>query len=374
MGVMLSDANGSAAGREIQARPGIGIRLRPEHTNSRHFLKRVALAAGAPVALLARVSIDLRIDEVIAAIGVSGEAEARIWLGAAVDALRAVDWPVTGPPVTDDPVNGSIMAMAFAPTPHAMFALCVGRPPGVAEFGRSDTRVAERLRPWLDDWLRLWWHQQRQAARYDCLHAALEQAVFGVIMLDASGNLVEANGVAAELLDAGDGLRRLGRGIGAATIDGTARLHTLVHEARGAGEFASAAVAPVTATLRRRDRAPITVAAARARLGRASDDGDPAVVLFIVDPEIDLRRRIAAACANFGLSPTETRLVQHVVAGLTLAEAAVRMRIQRDTARVYLKQVFAKTGVNRQANLVRLMLLSLAPIEHAARQPHDTPV
>jgi DNA-binding CsgD family transcriptional regulator len=47
--------------------------------------------------------------------------------------------------------------------------------------------------------------------------------------------------------------------------------------------------------------------------------------------------------------------VCHLAAGLSVGDAATRMRVKVDTARAYLKQVFAKTGTHRQASLLQLV-------------------
>lgn len=67
-------------------------------------------------------------------------------------------------------------------------------------------------------------------------------------------------------------------------------------------------------------------------------------------PNADLLRLL------FDLTPTEARLTRHLVEGRTPAEAAVLLRIADATARTHLRRVFAKTGVRRQAELVRLLL------------------
>jgi DNA-binding CsgD family transcriptional regulator len=127
----------------------------------------------------------------------------------------------------------------------------------------------------------------------------------------------------------------------------------------GSPDKATGSERPIS--IRRRGRTPLMVHVYSYR-SYVSSPPRPTTILFAVDPEADVSRSVAIACGVYGLSPTETRLVQHLSAGLTLTEAAARMRVQPDSARLYLKQVFAKTGVNRQANLVRLMLLSAFPI------------
>ncbi len=49
-------------------------------------------------------------------------------------------------------------------------------------------------------------------------------------------------------------------------------------------------------------------------------------------------------------------MVRLLVSGGRLADAPARLGIGRETAKTHLRHVFSKTGTNRQAELVRLML------------------
>mgnify|MGYP001419284167 CR=1 FL=1 len=64
----------------------------------------------------------------------------------------------------------------------------------------------------------------------------------------------------------------------------------------------------------------------------------------------------------FALSPREAALACVLVKGLTVAEAALDLGISEQTARSYLRQVFEKTGVTRQADLIRKLQPSVASI------------
>lgn len=60
----------------------------------------------------------------------------------------------------------------------------------------------------------------------------------------------------------------------------------------------------------------------------------------------------------FGLSPAEARLATRLANGDDLDGAASGLNIGRNTVRSQLQSIFAKTGVNRQGDLVRLLLSS----------------
>src|SRR4029450_5978448 len=61
----------------------------------------------------------------------------------------------------------------------------------------------------------------------------------------------------------------------------------------------------------------------------------------------------------FGLTPAESRMAASIASGSTVSAYAAEAGVTEETARFRLKQVLAKTGVHRQADLVRIVLSSL---------------
>jgi len=57
----------------------------------------------------------------------------------------------------------------------------------------------------------------------------------------------------------------------------------------------------------------------------------------------------------FLLSPAETRLAAEILRGITMHEAAMHIGVELSTVRSQLKSIFRKTGVTRQAELVRML-------------------
>lgn len=65
---------------------------------------------------------------------------------------------------------------------------------------------------------------------------------------------------------------------------------------------------------------------------------------------------ISGFAAEHGLTPAETRLVESIAGGASVAEHAERQGISTNTARVHMQRVLEKTGARRQAELVRMIL------------------
>jgi DNA-binding CsgD family transcriptional regulator len=63
---------------------------------------------------------------------------------------------------------------------------------------------------------------------------------------------------------------------------------------------------------------------------------------------------VDALAAGFKLTPAETRVLAGLLSGRTLSETADELGVARTTARTHLDNIFCKTGVSRQAELLKL--------------------
>ena len=91
---------------------------------------------------------------------------------------------------------------------------------------------------------------------------------------------------------------------------------------------------------------------------------EAAAAVFIGVPnEQDAAGVLAAA---FDLTPAETRVLASLLAGRTLAETADALDVAPTTAKMHLENIFSKTGVHRQAEL---MLLATRAVPPAALGP-----
>jgi len=99
------------------------------------------------------------------------------------------------------------------------------------------------------------------------------------------------------------------------------------------------------------------------------EQGNPAsnhcCTIFVAAPELGHHVSQALLRSLFGLSPAEARLTHLLVTGKSLSSAASELHISRHTVRTQLKSVFAKTGTNRQPDLVQRVLTSPAMINPA---------
>lgn len=208
---------------------------------------------------------------------------------------------------------------------------------------------------WIEAYVELWWRRRCEAERGECMRGALDDLDLGVMVLDVDGDISFANVRAEQLLESSDGLRRLGGSIGATVFDDAVRLQTAIGRALHAD---AGRHEPSLLMLRRAKGRPLVASVVRVAK-RSSQPGDPAAVVYVLDPDANVERLLDPVCDAYHLTATEARLTRAIVAGTTLAEAAGAQRIRLETARSYLKQIFAKTGTHRQAELVRVMLSAI---------------
>jgi DNA-binding CsgD family transcriptional regulator len=98
------------------------------------------------------------------------------------------------------------------------------------------------------------------------------------------------------------------------------------------------------------------------RDGSSSDLPGGDVVAFIRDTRSLGSIGWDAVANAYSLTKSEIRLIKCLVDGHTPEDAAREMKINVSTARWHLKQIFEKTGTNRQAELVRLILGMSLPL------------
>ncbi len=90
----------------------------------------------------------------------------------------------------------------------------------------------------------------------------------------------------------------------------------------------------------------------------AKPSHDPFSILYIGDDESHRVSHPELLKALFGLTPTEARIAAQVANGLSLAEVAGELRLGLGTVRWHAKRIMSRTGTSRQAELVRMILLS----------------
>ena len=77
-----------------------------------------------------------------------------------------------------------------------------------------------------------------------------------------------------------------------------------------------------------------------------------AAVFIAASPDVDAAADTVAS--EFGLTSAETRVLASLLSGQTISQTAASFGIAGTTAKTHLENIFSKTGVSRQADLMRL--------------------
>jgi DNA-binding CsgD family transcriptional regulator len=228
------------------------------------------------------------------------------------------------------------------------------KPKSTGMFEESDIELAHVLMPHLRRAVEL----RRRLGQVNMLAAAalaaLDALQHPVLLLDKDGRVSHANTSGGALLSKADGLGASHGLLFTATPALTARLHAMLARAAGAGgqpARASAMRLPLPAD----GGALALLAMPFQHEAHWSLPRQHAILLFVTDPSVVSAAPNPRLAELFGLTRSEATLAADLLAGDTLSEIAARRGRSVNTVRSHLAQLMAKTNVNRQSHLMRLL-------------------
>jgi DNA-binding CsgD family transcriptional regulator len=206
----------------------------------------------------------------------------------------------------------------------------------------------------------------------DVVVAAFDWLNTGFLITSGSGQLLFANESAEELLRARDGLHadesgqvRTGPADSARSIDGASAFGTLLAEARRNSGL-------IVSILRPSGKLPLTLTMrpSPAEPGPADADDDR-VLILVHDPERPVQVGYCELRDLYGLTVTEARITNLMMQGKSIEECTALLGIRRSTVKMHLRNLYGKTGVQRQSELVSLMFKSFGNIRSSQpKWPH----
>jgi len=230
-------------------------------------------------------------------------------------------------------------------------------------FRARERRLLEALTPHLRRAIEFYARLNRMTSERDVYAGAVSQLSVASIILDEQGRLLTTNEVGRALLDQNEGL---------SLRDG--RLHV---EGREFNKELQEALATIIRA-QQQGETSLVRALRVPRPGGRSDLGlvirpvpasqwsegqsSPSAAVFISDPDLQESTSRQVLGELFALTPAEANLATLLARGLSLAQVSDAQNISQHTARAQLKSIFAKMGVSRQAELVRLVLKSVASL------------
>jgi DNA-binding CsgD family transcriptional regulator len=195
------------------------------------------------------------------------------------------------------------------------------------------------------------------------LSSAIDQIAAGIFLVRGAGEIAYANAAARTLLDEKSIVRE---------IDGS--LTVLDRSAEKAFREALSAAASgdglggqtgSTVALSARDGSRFVAHILSLAVGDRRQVGnrlDAAAAVFLHQAGMQTPTLFEAVAHHFKLSPSELRVLFAIVEVGGVPEVATVLGVSEETVRTHLKHLFAKTGTNRQANLVRLIAAYANPL------------
>ncbi len=265
---------------------------------------------------------------------------------------------------------------------HALF-LVLHRQGGVATylmvlrkaakpaFAVKDLSVARPLAARLAAAYRLGGEAARERAERLLAYDALDAMPIGVILVDRLGSVVRANRFAHAIIAGGEGVLVTDAGVVLDRPGHRTRVRDLIAQVDGARPGGGGMVEPIAYALPRyRQQRPLTCLLVSANRGDVAETSDePAALLFVGDPERPMSFDATRISRLYGLSRAEARVAALLARGFRLEEAADSLGIAYETVRKHLKQIFVKTSVSRQAELVRMLVTGPAGLALSGAQP-----
>ena len=186
--------------------------------------------------------------------------------------------------------------------------------------------------------------------------AVLERLGIGVMVLERTARVLFANAIARRVMQAANVLTTAHGALRARHPAQVGRLEQLVRDAAltsigqgvNPGGFLSLQGG-------RGEALPVLIAPYRVPTPASAVPRGAALLMF-ADPASHVPVPEVAISQMLGISAAEGRLVSALVAGQTMADYADTIGISMNTAKTQMRQIFYKTGHNRQADVIRAVL------------------
>lgn len=222
--------------------------------------------------------------------------------------------------------------------------------PGRRPYTKNALRLFNTLAPHIRRAVQLNRRLDHANSDREALLTSIDHLSAAAILLDASARVLAMNRAAETLIESNLGLRIIQRRLEATQPQSTATLHRMiagcgmesVMDEDGTLEVFTASTLLRLSVIPLRCRVSGLLAGTAAALLMDARDNTSS------DTSARLRDR-------FGLTEAEARFAAEIVKGDGKRAAAERCGISYSTARSHLSRIFEKTGVHRQAALVRLV-------------------
>lgn len=246
---------------------------------------------------------------------------------------------------------------------HVRLRIC--RPRHEGNFSAADCRFAEMFVPHLKTAIRMYSELDVVRAERTFYAEAMDQLTLATIVLDENARVLHVNQLAASILAENDGITRSHDTLMLQNHEDSKRFRELMLRAVEAQRSGKPGLVEVMKVRRPSGRPDIglVVRPSSSHVGKEGEALTASIAVFLSTDSLEATaQNVPSEVIQklFGLTPKEAMLALRLTAGESLQEAAEHLDISPNTARAHLRSIFSKTGVDRQARLVRVLLKSVA--------------
>ncbi len=193
----------------------------------------------------------------------------------------------------------------------------------------------------------------------------LHRIPMGIVLVDATAKPIFINRQADTMASTSECLRIGHASLTAYTSKENKLLHQLISNAtcENAVEQESGAMSITCPSTQQALQILVTPLKQSHMLVEVSDPNHTAIV-FISNPDRRKEFSLRVLCSLYGLTTAEARTARELANGQSVEEVAQILNVSKNTVRSHLKAIFQKTRLNRQSELIKLVLSGPAGLAH----------
>ncbi len=231
------------------------------------------------------------------------------------------------------------------------------RSPTQSPFSRTEIETLDLLMPHMQRAIQMRERFAELQLGQDFLAGGLDLLAMPAMFFDEHSRATYLNKRAKALLSESQMLRLEDGHLVASNIEASRKLNYEIGNAIQASRGGAVTLNEVV-LLPRPNQLPLMLMVAPVRIGAGQAHG--AALVFVFDPDYTPSLTADRVRKLFGLTDAEAGLAVALCGGRTLDDIARERTVSLNTIKTQLKSIFAKTGTNRQTELVSLLLASPA--------------
>jgi DNA-binding CsgD family transcriptional regulator len=263
------------------------------------------------------------------------------------------------------------ISMFLMRSPDRLAEIGLGRHESVGLITEREVRLLRLLAPHLRRAITITDLIDMKSLKAEALGGTLDTLAVAILLVAEDGAILHANRAANGMLDRKTPITATRGKLRAGDLYTTDRLsRTIALAARNEGGIGASGIGIALSGPSGHVATAHVLPLARGDLRTRLLPRAAAAVFIASDLRLPLARLEAIAEA-FGLTRAETRLLDRLVRGDSIAEAAAAMNVAVTTVKTHRSRLLAKTGMRRQAGLISLVHRLLPPVDAVDTGPAD---